>query len=282
MSQTKGESHGDITTPITLEGLDLLHTSLHKAASEDQQFLDLGCGTGEVTRDLLLPRCLPVGRIVAVDFSKDKIESAKKDFAHPKICYDVLDAITGDVSSFVKKYGQFDRVYAIFLFNWVKDQRRGFENVFEMLKPGGECLFMFYASSFHLQFRKKLAGTERWRKYAEICEKTTPPTLDLVGNEERISYMTELLKSAKFTPSLCDIIQEVSTHYTSKDVLINEIMAVNPITAALSEEEKPLFREEVVREANRLWAEKEAGGSPLDYDVYVVRASKTSTSCDSP
>ncbi|CAN8000454.1 unnamed protein product, partial [Ixodes hexagonus] len=198
------------------------------ASSKEQQFLDLGCGTGDVTRDALLPRCLPVGRIVAVDVSEDKIKTAKKSFAHPKICYDVLDAVADDVSAFVKKYGQFDRVYAIFLFNWVKDQEKGFKNVFKLLKPGGECFFMFYASSFHLQFRKKLAKIEPWKKYAEICEKTTPPTLDLVGKEARISYMTDALKSANLIPSLCDVIQEISTHYTSKDVLIREkIFAVS-------------------------------------------------------
>ncbi|KAM7288297.1 juvenile hormone acid O-methyltransferase [Ixodes scapularis] len=277
MPQPEDELLVDVASPITVEGLDLLHRSLKKSSSEDQQFLDLGCGKGDVTRETLLPRCLPVGRIVAVDVSEDKIETAKKNFAHPKICYDVLDAVADDVSAFVKKYGQFDRVYAIFLFNWVKDQEKGFKNVFELLKPGGECLCMFYASSFHLQFRKKLARTERWEKYAVICESTTPPTLELVGKEARISYMTDLLKRANLTPSLCDVIQERCTHYTSKDVLIQEILAVNPITAAVTEEEKPHFREEVIREANRLWAEQEAGGSPLDYDVYVIRASKASS-----
>ncbi|CAN8032011.1 unnamed protein product [Ixodes persulcatus] len=168
MSQPEAELHVDVASPITVEGLDLLHRSLLKSSTEDQQFLDLGCGKGDVTRETLLPRCLPVGRIVAVDVSKDKIETAKKTFAHPKICYDVLDALADDVSTFVKKYGQFDRVYAIFLFNWVKDQEKGFKNVFELLKPGGECLFMFYASSFHLQFRKKLARAERWKKYAVV------------------------------------------------------------------------------------------------------------------
>ncbi|KAG0437811.1 hypothetical protein HPB47_017277, partial [Ixodes persulcatus] len=199
--------------------------TLQKPSSEEQQFLDLGCGIGDVTREALLPRCLPVGRIVAADVFKDKIETAKKNFAHPKICYDVLDALADDVSAFVKKYGQFDRVYAIFLFNWVKDQEKGFKNVFELLKPGGECLCVFYASSFHLQFRKKLANTERWKKYAEVS-------------------------------------------------FVEELMEINPLTAKITKEEMPFLREEVLKEADRLWAEKEAGGSPLDYPVYIVRASK--------
>ncbi|XP_042144565.1 juvenile hormone acid O-methyltransferase-like [Ixodes scapularis] len=273
MSQ-QTESHGSTIHQITLDGLDLLQKTLQKPSSEEQQFLDLGCGIGDVTREALLPRCLPVGRIVAADVSKDKIETAKKHFAHPKICYDVLDALADDVSAFVKKYGQFDRVYAIFLFNWVKDQEKGFMNVFDLLKPGGECLCMFYASSFHLQFRKKLANTERWKKYAQICESTTPGTIDLVGNEARISYMRRLLKSANLTPTFCDVIQEISTRYGTKEDLIRELMEINPLTAKISKEEMPFLREEVMKKADRLWAEKEAGGSPLDYPVYIVRASK--------
>ncbi|EEC05907.1 conserved hypothetical protein [Ixodes scapularis] len=224
MSQ-QAESHESTIHQITLDGLDLLQKTLQKPSSEEQQFLDLGCGIGDVTREALLPRCLPVGKIVAVDVSKDKIETAKKHFAHPKICYDVLDALADDVSAFVKKYGQFDTSLRHLPFNW-------------------------------------------------ICENTTPDTVDLVGNESRISYMKRLLKSTNLIPTFCDVITEISTRYGTKEDLTRELMEINPLTAKISKEEMPFLREEVMKEADRLWAEKEAGGSPLDYPVYIVRASK--------
>ncbi|CAN7948632.1 unnamed protein product [Ixodes pacificus] len=86
--------------------------------------------------------------------------------------------------------------------------------------------------------------------------------------------MKRLLKSANLTPTFCDVIQEISTRYGSKEDLIRELMEINPLTAKISKEEMPFLREEVMKEADRLWAEKEAGGSPLDYPVYIVRASK--------
>ncbi|KAG0422226.1 hypothetical protein HPB47_001968 [Ixodes persulcatus] len=72
--------------------------------TKEQQFLDLGCGTGDFTRDHLLPLWPEVGRIVGVDVSRDMVEHAKRKFAHPKICYDVLDIGGNGVADFVGRY----------------------------------------------------------------------------------------------------------------------------------------------------------------------------------
>ncbi|KAG0417772.1 hypothetical protein HPB47_005366 [Ixodes persulcatus] len=114
--------------------LDLLQGSFTDDTKE-RQFLDLGCGTGDFTRDHLLPRCPKVERLVAVDVSEEMVEYARKHFAHPMICYDVLDIAAKDVTEFVKRYGQFDRVYSFYCFNWTRDQEAGFRNIAELLKP---------------------------------------------------------------------------------------------------------------------------------------------------
>ncbi|KAG0430665.1 hypothetical protein HPB47_022483 [Ixodes persulcatus] len=87
-----------------LQILDLLQGSFTDDTKE-RQFLDLGCGTGDFTRDHLLPRCPKVERLVAVDVSEEMVEYARKHFAHPMICYDVLDTAAKDVTEFVKRYG---------------------------------------------------------------------------------------------------------------------------------------------------------------------------------
>lgn len=142
--------------------------SFPSGPTDDQQFLDLGCGPGNITREVLLPQCLPCRRIVAVDSSKDMLQYARERFSHPKIVYDTLNIVSDDLSEFVGRYGLFDRVYALSLLNWLKDQEQALKNIAKLMKPGGEALFTFSASSPHIRFRKKLAGMPRWSKYAKV------------------------------------------------------------------------------------------------------------------
>ncbi|KAH6924492.1 hypothetical protein HPB50_018955 [Hyalomma asiaticum] len=69
-----------------------------------QQFLDVGCGPGDFTRDVLLPHCLPCRRIVGVDFSREMIEYARSNSAHEKIDFAVVD-LASDVSQFLDEFG---------------------------------------------------------------------------------------------------------------------------------------------------------------------------------
>ncbi|XP_040068528.1 juvenile hormone acid O-methyltransferase-like [Ixodes scapularis] len=137
----------------------------------NQQFLDLGCGPGNITRDVLLPECPPCRRLVAVDSSEDMLRYARERFYHPKIVYDTLDIVSDDLSDFVGRYGLFDRVYALHLLNWLKDQKQALKNIAKLMKPGGEAVFTFSASAPQMRFRKKLVGIPRWSKYAKRAKK---------------------------------------------------------------------------------------------------------------
>ncbi|CAN7974718.1 unnamed protein product, partial [Ixodes persulcatus] len=141
--------------------------SFSSGPTEDQQFLDLGCGPGNITRDVLLPQCPPCRRLVAVDMSVDMLKYAREHFSHPKIFYDALNIMSDDLSEFVGRYGLFDRIYALHLLNWLKDQEQALKNIAKLMKPGGEALFTFRTSTPQMRFRKKLAGMPRWSKYAK-------------------------------------------------------------------------------------------------------------------
>ncbi|EEC10084.1 conserved hypothetical protein [Ixodes scapularis] len=121
----------------SIYALELLEGSFGSDDTSDHQFLDVGCGPGDVTRDCLLPRCPPCRRIVAVDVSEDMVKYAQEHFAHPKICYDVLDIGSKDISDFVERHGEFDRVYSFFSLHWITDQETVLKNVAKLMKPGG-------------------------------------------------------------------------------------------------------------------------------------------------
>ncbi|KAH6923342.1 hypothetical protein HPB50_000427 [Hyalomma asiaticum] len=158
---------------MNLKVLDLFQMAFASKACDDHQFLDIGCGTGDFTRDWLLPRCQPCKRIVAVDASEDMLEYARQHCTDPRVQYDYLD-IGDDVSDFAEKYGKFDRIYSFFCLNWVKDQARGMKNVSTLLTPGGECLLVFPAWSPTRMLWRKLAKLERWRKFSKAQPKEPP------------------------------------------------------------------------------------------------------------
>ncbi|CAN7945523.1 unnamed protein product [Ixodes pacificus] len=86
--------------------------------------------------------------------------------------------------------------------------------------------------------------------------------------------MLGILKRANLVPSMCQVRRDSTERYTSPEHLTQDLMATNSIRALLTEEEKQLLLEDATVEAKRLWVDKEAGGSLLAVDVFVVRASK--------
>ncbi|CAN7987886.1 unnamed protein product [Ixodes pacificus] len=98
----------DLQRTTNIRTLERLGINFKSRPSADQQFMDIGCGTGDFTHQELLPRCQPCRRIVATDIGESMVRYAKENFAHPQIEYQVHD-ISNDVSGLVKKYGQFNR-----------------------------------------------------------------------------------------------------------------------------------------------------------------------------
>ncbi|CAN7994439.1 unnamed protein product [Ixodes pacificus] len=258
---------------FNLHVLDLQQALFMDNDTKEQQFLDVGCGTGDFTRDHLLPRCMPLERMVAVDVSEDMVEYAKKYFAHPKVCYDVLDIAGNGVADFVKRYGQFDRVYSFHCLQRTNDQGTVLKNIARLLKPGGGCLLLFGASSSGMRLNKTLATLDHWKKYRKVFENTIPPSVDLVGRDSLLSYMLNLLKNAGPVPTTCELLQNPPM-YSSLEEVTRFMMTGNCLSAVVTEEEKPLLLKDVTEYTARLWAVKKAGSSPLPECMFLVRAHK--------
>ncbi|KAK8776104.1 hypothetical protein V5799_030565 [Amblyomma americanum] len=198
-------NNDDRQRELNLKVLDLLEMAFTPKPTEDQQFLDIGCGTGDFTRDWLLPRCPPCRRLVAVDASEEMLSYARQNSTHSSIEYDFLN-VGGDVSLFVERYGQFDRVYSFFCLNWVKDLAEALKNVSALLAPSGECLLAFPAWSPTRMLWRKMAQLERWKKFSKLFEGFVPKSQDLEDDKARISYVQEALRAAGLEPSTCELL----------------------------------------------------------------------------
>ena len=86
--------------------------------------LDVGCGPGKMTKEVLLPR-LPedFGLLIATDRSANMIQYASEMYSHPKLRFTQFD-ITEDIENTSQlRPSDFDKIFTFFLLHWVPDNR---------------------------------------------------------------------------------------------------------------------------------------------------------------
>ncbi|KAL1478620.1 hypothetical protein MTO96_016056 [Rhipicephalus appendiculatus] len=211
-------------------------------SDESQQFLDIGCGTGDFTKEWILPSCEPCKRIVAVDFSASMLEFAKEKYAHEKIVYEQLD-IDGDVTGFLRKYGTFQRVYSFKTLHWSRDLNRSLGNIAQLLAPGGECLLFFQARGLLCESFKEMSRLQPWSKYADVLLQAVPKSHDIVDLKGQRDYISSALSSAGLVPYTAEVITRTFTAAITAGPLQKLARIANPLFSLLSEEEKTAFLE---------------------------------------
>jgi trans-aconitate 2-methyltransferase len=121
------DAYDRLPIPMTRWGIDVVGW-LDLAG--DERVLDAGCGTGQVTRELL--GRLPTGTVVALDGSPAMIEQARARLADDRVAFlvhDLLDPIP---------IPPVDAILSTATFHWVTDHDRLFANLAGVLRGGGQ------------------------------------------------------------------------------------------------------------------------------------------------
>jgi trans-aconitate 2-methyltransferase len=126
----------------------------------DETVLDVGCGSGRVTR-LLLDR-LPRGRVIGVDASPSMVEKARETLGTQRVELIVADILELELPAPV------DAIFSNATFHWVLDHRRLFERLHAALRPGGvmeaQCGGIGNVEDF-LNSVEAVSGDERFAPY---------------------------------------------------------------------------------------------------------------------
>lgn len=272
------EIYIDITSMSRRKNTKALQRTTFRRPPEDcRQVLDIGCGTGDFTRDVLLPWSHPCTKVVAVDASSAMVDYARANYGHPAICYDVLDLGAPDVSTFVEKYGRFDRIYSFFCLHWIRDQEAAFRNISWLLKDGGEALLVFSAQFVLYDVWMEMAAMERWKDILDDPTKLFPDTWQRepppsVGELEM--SVRNLVTKAGMVIVACDVSPKKYRYRNDEEVLALLATLVT-VKSGTPKEKEDCMREEL---SSRLLGgcTRTATGCSFHSHLFTLHAQKAS------
>jgi demethylmenaquinone methyltransferase/2-methoxy-6-polyprenyl-1,4-benzoquinol methylase len=97
----------------------------------DETVLDVGCGTGNLTR-ALLARLSPAGRVVAMDISPGMLGVARRKVSDPRVAW-----LEADVGRLPLADASFDRAICFSVWPHIDDRAPAAAEIGRVLRPGG-------------------------------------------------------------------------------------------------------------------------------------------------
>lgn len=120
--------------------IDQYNQFLKWSDNDSDLTLDIGCGSGDVTVEVLLK--LTNGFVIGTDISTEMVKYAKLAHKYPKLRFQQFDVVTKSIP--LHFIGQFDHVVSFYCMHWIQDQRwRNFynQNFFTILNASASGFF---------------------------------------------------------------------------------------------------------------------------------------------
>ncbi|XP_055707211.1 juvenile hormone acid O-methyltransferase-like [Phlebotomus papatasi] len=207
----------------------------------NESILDIGCGTGDISYKYIYPM-LPkdFSRFVCTDISKTMLQQAEQQFSGiPKMQFDILD-ITGEVED---KKCTFDHIFCVNCLMWISNQRKAFQNIYDMLKPGGECFLIFVNRQLIIETVFQLSERPKWKKFFPDVTKTYPFPYRL--DPDPVKTITDMMKLIGYVNTKV-YLEKTNFVFHSAEEYLGFITAIpNPLPQMTSEEQENYLKESV-------------------------------------
>lgn len=230
--------------PYAIEISDRINASLVQFA------LEIGCGTGRVTRHLrnIIP---PASKLVASDISEDMLTVAKEKLKGLDIDWQIIDAqqLPFDNNSI-------DLVVCSFGYMFVPDKLKAFAEVYRVLRPGGMLIFSTW---------DKLELNEASFAYRKIVKKflgdSLPDSYNLPFSMNDQAAIKRILQDTGFSKIEIESVDKVSICQSAKEAA-NGLARGGSIYNEIIKHD-PLLVEEIVKTLEAELVEK-FGASPMN------------------
>lgn len=128
--------------------------------------LDAGCGSGDVTYEVLLP-FLPATfrRVVGVDISKEMVEFAQTKYVHPNLSFQEFNMDVELEKQQLKNAEPFDHIFSFYALHWIQDQKLCMQNLYKLLLPGGDMFLLFLGQHPAYDVYAEQSKDSRWAKH---------------------------------------------------------------------------------------------------------------------
>lgn len=159
------------------------HTLNQHVVSQDANVLDVGCGNGRVTAEVIAKR-VQDGTVVGVDPSPEMIKVAKG-----REIPGVLDFREGSAEGTGFAPETFDMVTSFSTLHWVHDKAAAFKEIAKVLKPGGLLYVYMWVRDGKDPIRKafeEAARSERW--FDRLRERFFPGAVEGAQGEFKEPY----------------------------------------------------------------------------------------------
>ena len=222
-------------------------TAIERAApTEGEQVLDIGCGCGGTTLDMV-KNLGTTGHIMGVDISEPMLKLANRKIRQlPEAVQSVASFQLADASNFDFPANAYDLLFSRFGVMFFADPPAAFANMRKALKPGGRLTFLCWGPPDQNDWI--MTPFMAAREHLPPTEKTDPkaPGPFAFSNTD---YVTDILAAAGFTDIGFEATSPVMKmgRGQSLDETAEFFMEVGPVSRALVDQ--PDSVREVVKKA---------------------------------
>ncbi len=216
--------------------LDVLNKYTFKGT---EHVLDIGCGDGKLTA--LIAQNISNGQVVGIDASANMIEAAQTSYKDIKnlsfICVPAEDFKTAE---------KFDLIVSFFTFHWIADQEKVFQNIFNLLKPGGTLIIK--TAGGNSPVIDEVFSREHWQKQFLVH--------DAWHGEKNADDYKKILKDLGFTH--IDVsATPASRFFPNEDDFIGFAMAWIPHVTGMSHEKSLALARDIAQHAREKMSVKD-------------------------
>lgn len=217
--------------------------------------LEIGCGTGFVTRDLI--RMFPHHEMVVTDISPAMLDRCRKNLESENLLSDKISfrALDGEKLDEVEHYAL---IVSGFTLQWYHDPMFGLYRMVDALVPAGLLLISFPGDR----------SFPEWKRYCEQLD--IPYTGNRLPNKEKLAVQISM------KPLLIDEFEEMyaQSYETAQDFFrsLKKIGAATPLPSGRRQPGK--LSPAQLRRLIRYWNNKRPDGIQVNYNLVYIAGRK--------